>query len=276
MKIKSSNKSENLRIFLHIFLVFLLTLTTQVGGIIWVLIFGTFKIVKVKYSLQFRLLIFALAYLINTFLIVPKIAVLFGRVSLPISKKENLVPHNFLTVLMNRNYVNPKLKKHLVEISERPALKNSNLKLAYLDANFPFIDGFPLLPHLSHNDGKKIDLSFYYLKDNIATNEKPSRSGYGVFENPRTNETNQTEICKNKGAYIYDYSKFLTFGQTQNLSFDEKNTKSLLKFIIEIQDVQKVFIEPHLVTRLQLSHPKIKFQGCHSVRHDDHIHLQIK
>lgn len=32
----------------------------------------------------------------------------------------------------------------------------------YLDANFPFFDGFPLLPHLSHVDGRKRDIAYYY------------------------------------------------------------------------------------------------------------------
>lgn len=40
--------------------------------------------------------------------------------------------------------------------------------------------------------------------------------------------------------------------------------------------VRKIFLEPHLKTRLKLSkYSKIRFHGCHSVRHDDHIHLQL-
>ncbi|MFT5619364.1 MAG: hypothetical protein ACI85I_002607, partial [Arenicella sp.] len=38
----------------------------------------------------------------------------------------------------------------------------------------------------------------------------------------------------------------------------------------------KVFIEPHLKTRLGLeNYSKIRFHGCQAVRHDDHIHVQL-
>lgn len=40
--------------------------------------------------------------------------------------------------------------------------------------------------------------------------------------------------------------------------------------------VGKIFIEKHLEERLRLSsHSKIRQAGCHSVRHDDHIHIQL-
>jgi hypothetical protein len=56
--------------------------------------------------------------------------------------------------------------------------------LNYLDTGFPFIVKFPLPPHLSHNDGKKADLSFLYLdsKNGSITNEVPSFIGYGICE----------------------------------------------------------------------------------------------
>lgn len=144
-----------------------------------------------------------------------------------------------------------------------------------MDANFPFIDGFPLLPHLSHNDGRKIDLSFYYTKNNEEGNLKPSNTGYGNFVEPRSTELNQTSECKSKGHWHYDYSKYLTMGTRDDLEFDQLNTKILVNKIVDDSLTQKILIEPHLKTRMNLSNNKIRFQGCHSVRHDDHIHLQI-
>jgi len=38
----------------------------------------------------------------------------------------------------------------------------------------------------------------------------------------------------------------------------------------------KIFIEPHLVKRLKLASNKIRFQGCRAVRHDDHLHVQLR
>jgi len=60
------------------------------------------------------------------------------------------------------------------------------------------------------------------------------------------------------------------------LKFSEKGTKLLLERIIEFHPIEKIFIEPHLKQRLNLDHPKIRYHGCGAVRHDDHIHIQVK
>jgi len=156
--------------------------------------------------------------------------------------------------------------------------KHPKIKIVYLDANFPFINGFPLPPHLSHNDGKKIDVSFVYQElSGTITNKKPSFSGYGVYEIPKYREYNQSKICIDKGYWQYDFVKFLTLGTINNkLIFSEKVTKDLLLAIVHQKEIGKVFIEPHLKNRLQLPNNKIRFQGCKAVRHDDHIHFQLK
>ena len=131
-------------------------------------------------------------------------------------------PSTYITVLLNRNYVLPRLNDEL-----RATAKNlpSDIKIRYLDANFPFINGFPLFPHLSHNDGKKIDLSFVYDKDNKHTTKQKSRTGYGVFEEPTNKEWNQTKHCKKKGHWQYDFTKYVTLGSiNDDLIFSNKGT----------------------------------------------------
>ncbi|MGO1080022.1 hypothetical protein [Inquilinus sp. CA228] len=39
--------------------------------------------------------------------------------------------------------------------------------------------------------------------------------------------------------------------------------------------LERILLEPHLVRRLGLSSPLLRFQGCRAARHDDHLHLQI-
>lgn len=222
-----------------------------------------------------KLSAFLLIYILATIAIVPPFAKIGGRVPLPIRKSGNLIPHNIITPLLNRNYVKPHLRNQLLKIADKVNLSNKKLKVAYLDANFPFIDGFPLLPHLSHKDGRKVDLSFYYTKDKIEGNYKPSNSGYGIFVEPSISEFNQAKACKEKGYWKYDYSKYLTLGSRSDLNFDPENTKVLVNLIVKDPQTQKLFIGPHLKQRLNLTSNKIRFQGCHAVRHDDHIHYQI-
>lgn len=221
------------------------------------------------------LLVFTTIYLLSTFVIVPRIAPIFGRQN--IEDSALIKGHSFFYKLTNRTYVTPQLHNVLVQAARELNQKYNNIQLVYLDANFPFIDKFPLLPHLSHNDGKKIDLSFVYKENNQISNKKPSLSGYGVFESPSEHEYKQYEICKTKGYWQYDFPKHLTFGTLNpQLNFSEEASKHLISVILKQHEIGKIFIEPHLKARLNLSHSKLRFHGCQAVRHDDHIHIQLR
>lgn len=229
---------------------------------------------RTRYRLK-RLGIFILLYAIATLIVVPLIAPRFGRER--IKQTENIELRSFAYGLLNRNYVRPQLNEALQRISEKLTAKHPGIKIVCLDAGFPFIDDFPLLPHRSHDDGRKLDISLIYeTPDGQPTNDKPSISGYGVFEEPKTSETDQTRKCKDRGHWQYDFPKYVTFGKVNgDINFSEKATKTLLQAVISDPDIGKIFIEPHLRTRLGLSHPKLRFHGCKAVRHDDHIHIQM-
>lgn len=244
---------------------------TQVGGLIFLISLLLAKRWKTPFRLK-TLLIFTITYLASTYILIPHSAHLLGRETI---KHEYAKPTNYGTVLLNRNYVKPELNKVLEEVK---TTLGSAVQISYLDANFPFFDRFPLLPHLSHNDGKKLDLSLVYESvDGTISNKQKSRSGYGVFEGPQGNEVNQIAKCKEAGYFQYDYPKYLTFGEiNEDLQFSEKGTKLLAETLLKLDAIEKIFIEPHLKKRLNLDHPKIRYHGCGAVRHDDHIHIQIK
>ncbi|MBK7806110.1 MAG: hypothetical protein IPJ51_07395 [Saprospiraceae bacterium] len=264
-----------MKILAHVIIVSILTIITQIGGIVWIMNFAFFRWVKKGNSKWTKLSSFLVIYLLLTFLIIPIFAKISGRVPLPITKSDNLIPHNYITPLLNRHYVKPRLKTQLLELADKTNSENKLLKVSYLDANFPFIDGFPLLPHLSHNDGRKVDLSFYYTKNEKEGNLKPSNTGYGAFVEPSDTEYNQTKECKSAGYWHYDYTKFLTLGSRNDLVFDLENTRNLVIKLVQSPLTQKILIEPHINKRMNLTNNKIRFQGCRAVRHDDHIHHQI-
>ena len=148
-----------------------------------------------------------------------------------------------------------------------------------MDANFPFIDKFPLIPHLSHNDGKKLDLSFCYrdTKTGEPTNDCPSFIGYGICEEPRSDEKNTDDFCADKGFWQYSFlTKVISQDSKKDFTFDSDKTRELVNLFSTQQTIEKIFIEPHLKKRLNLTSDKIRFHGCQAVRHDDHIHVQIK
>ncbi|KPA12304.1 conserved hypothetical protein, membrane, partial [Candidatus Magnetomorum sp. HK-1] len=162
-----------------IFIIF--TIITQVGGLIYFFALLLNNFFKISFRCQ-RLIVFIGLYFIATFLIIPVTAPIFGREK--VKHTDMIKPATYMTVVLNRNYIRPALNNLLAEASKE--IQGTNIQIAYLDANFPFINKFPLLPHLSHNDGKKIDLSFIYEDQNgkLSTKQK-SMSGYGVFENPK-------------------------------------------------------------------------------------------
>ena len=262
-----------LKIIIKIILFVFLTVLTQIGGIVYLvsLIISN----RWNRNLKFKpLIIFIGLYLFSTLLIVPLISPIFGREK--INHSEKIKPTNYLTVLLNRNYVRPKLNELLNQTEKE--LSGTQIEIHYLDANFPFIDKFPLLPHLSHNDGKKIDISLIYETNNgVITNKQQSVSGYGVFENPKPSEFNQIEKCLNNGYFQYDYPKYLTFGEiNKELQFSDIGTKRLIKSILKNKNLGKIFVEPHLRSRMKLNDNRIRYHGCRAVRHDDHIHVQLK
>ncbi|MDH7445860.1 hypothetical protein [Aquimarina sp. 2201CG14-23] len=262
------------KIILKILILILLTLLTQIGGIIY-LVSEIIIYKKTKHHRLRKSGVFIILYFGITFLLIPIVAPIFGREK--IKNNDFIAAQTIFTTVCNRNYVTPQLNKALQNIAKTLNNKHQGIKLIYLDANFPFIDGFPLLPHLSHNDGKKIDISFIYVnKESNITNKKPAILGYGVYDGPNSNEYDQIKVCKEKGYWQYDFPKYLTLGIINNeLKLSKKATKDLLLAIVKEKQIRKVFIEPHLRNRIGIQSPKIRFHGCQAVRHDDHIHFQL-
>ena len=260
---------------LHIVTILFLTILTQVGGIVYLIVMLITRR-QIKRRRVKRIGLFIVLYLLVTFLLVPLTAPVFGRER--IKNTDLISAHSFFYKLLNRNYVRPELNKALQQISIGLNQKHQGIKLIYLDANFPFFNKFPLLPHLSHNDGKKIDITLVYqLQNGELTNKKPSVSGYGVFEDPEPNEYDQISICKSKGNWQYDFPKYLTLGKiNKEISFSEKGTQSLVLETVKQNSIGKILIEPHLKARLNLNYSKVRYHGCHAVRHDDHIHIQLR
>ena len=127
--------AKRVLIFLHILSILILTVLTQVGGIIYLLIW-LFSL-KFKFSRLKSTLLFLLVYLMTSFFILPVVAPWFGRQALPMHGK--LRPLTLITCILNRHYVTSDLKQQLVEASEVISDKYEGTDLIYLDANFPLL-----------------------------------------------------------------------------------------------------------------------------------------
>jgi len=221
------------------------------------------------------LVIFSVLYSISSLLIVPPVAKHFGRVPMP--WQGDVRPLNIATCLLNRHYVKPALREAVLASASAVRKKYPGTVTNYLDGCFPFYNGFPLMPHLSHNDGRKLDIAFFYTDVNgVKSDDSPSWIGYGVYEGPREHEENYPLQCKAKGYWQYGILEQVASQRNKNrYKFDAQRTAYLVNVLSKQSAIHKIFIEPHLKTRLALSSPKIRYHGCQAVRHDDHIHVQL-
>ena len=252
-------KSDHMvRIITHSFIVLLLTIVTQIGGIAWV----------IAVFFRRKLVAFLLTYAVLT-IAVTWIAPSFGRVALNCFERGPLQIQSWMYCALNRNYVSPALRDVLIETAEEMDDQFPGAKVLVLDGNFPFLDGFPLLPHLSHNDGDKVDLALFY-RDQTGYLPGATRSpiGYFAFQQGRTD-------CTPKWLTLRWDLKFIQ-PLWPSYALDSARTAALLKILARDNRVGKVFLEPHLVRKLDLANEKIRFQGCRAARHDDHIHFQLK
>jgi len=242
----------------HLTFAALLTVLTQLGGAAWLL------------SRLFRRKLLAFGVLYITFsLSIIAVAPSFGRTALPCVADAPAKMHSPLYCIMNRHYVTPDVKAALHDVAIQMEQSFPDTRLRILDANFPLFDGFPLLPHLSHDDGRKVDLALLY-KDaqGNATDQTPSPLGYFAFEQGPTQCPKRWATLRWDIAWLQPLWK--------DLSLDADRTRALVTHLIQLETIDKVFLEPHLQEKLGLSFGPLRFQGCRAARHDDHIHLQLK
>ncbi len=80
-------------------------------------------------------------------------------------------------------------KQALQSINKRIMAENRDFQIVYLDAGFPLFDRFPLIPHLSHGDRRKVDLALVHQNGKAA----PSPIGYWSYVQPRPGDPKPCE-----------------------------------------------------------------------------------
>lgn len=246
-----------IRLLAHGSWIVVLTILTQLGGIAWLF----------AVCFRRRWLSFLAAYIALSASAL-WIAPLLGRVPLP-CVAEPLRMQSLLYCALNRHYVVPKLAEVLQETAQKAATEAPGTITQVLDANFPFMDGFPLLPHLSHDDGRKADIAFHYVDFSGSYLPAQTRSpiGYFAFEQGPTD-------CPDRILSLRWDLQWLQ-PLMRDLPPDVRRMKTVLRLLGADQRVGKILLEPHLQRSWKVAGPKVRFQGCRAARHDDHIHIQL-
>lgn len=258
----------------------LLTALTQVGGLAY--LFGLavgclpgFRGVSSALRRTGAFLAGALMYVVFTAIVVPPLAASLGRVRLPcqIDGEGAVVAATPLTCALNRGYVRPEVHDLLMALGTEAGRRFPGTQLTVLEGNFPFGNGFPLLPHLSHRDGKKVDVAYFYREDADGSvgHGSPSWIGYFIYEQPRTGDRLP---CSGRWTPLrWDFAWLQPDRARWRL--DPQRTAWMVEWLKNNPNVSRLFLEPHLADRLGVAGGKVRFQGCQAARHDDHIHIDV-
>ncbi|MEM8622165.1 MAG: hypothetical protein AAGG47_01445 [Pseudomonadota bacterium] len=245
----------------HGLVLLILTLATQIGGIAWLIAAVGGR------RLPGRLTLFTLAYA-ALWLGATIAAPALGRQPLPCLGPGPLVMQSPLYCVLNRHYARPETVAVLEEAAAAVAHAHPGTQTLILDAGFPYLDGFPMVPHLSHRDGLAADIAFWYRDD---TGFLPGRTrspiGYFAFEAGPTDCPPRWLTLRWDLAWLQPL--------WPDWQIEPARLRTALRHLTADRRVSRLLLEPHLTASLGLKHPKIRFQGCRAARHDDHIHLQL-
>jgi hypothetical protein len=264
------------KFLLHGSVILLLTALTQVGAIAYVAACLFYRHTRLSWAAFAVFVALYAVVVVAANLIAPA----FGRVPISCFATDDagLAVRSPLFCALNRNFVTLKMRTAAYALASNMDTKFSGTKTLILDGNFPFIDGFPLLPHLSHSDGKKLDIAFYYAADgSYIPGKTRSPIGYFAFEQP---EKGVVLPCADRSDML-TFRWNLTFLQSVFPSYglDGERMGEALRWLAtdgQAFGVEKIFIEPHLGRQLNVKYDRIRFQGCRAARHDDHIHFQVR
>jgi hypothetical protein len=264
-----------MRLLFHASVVMLLTALTQVGAIAYAVAYLIYRRTKLRLP-AFATFFAAYAGLVFASNVT---APIFGRVPVPCfaSKDAELTVRTPLFCVLNRNFVSPKMLIAARALASHMKGKFSGTITLVLDGNFPFVDGFPLLPHLSHSDGNKLDIAFYYAADGAyLPGRTRSPIGYFAFEVPNSGAKLPCEGRNDLITFRWDFAYLQ--GLFPAYQLESQRMKEALRWLStdgQAYGIEKIFVEPHLVQSLDAQQERIRFQGCRAARHDDHIHFQV-
>lgn len=236
--------------FLGRFSIFLvLTALTQIGGLVYLFVVGLAGVFNWR-SKIISSSVFIVAYFIVSVATI-FIAPVFGRhaIECSLSANSTFKIANPIFCALNRQYVQGDLLELVQKASTAIEEQFPGSQTLVLDANFPFFDGFPLLPHLSHDDGRKVDLAFYYANDqgDYLPGQMASPIGYWGFSQPSANVELPCAELHQTLSLRWDMEFLQSFWQ--NYQIEPKRTSALLKWLAtEGQQfgIEKILLEPHL------------------------------
>jgi hypothetical protein len=195
-----------------------------------------------------------------------------GLVPLPCAETGPLRPHTRGYCLTQRHYVREAPRAALLRAATALQARYPGTVIRYMEGSWP-AGTRPMPPHLSHGDGRQLDLALFYVDRRGRPLERaPTRSGYGAYEPPlKSGDRRCTGATKRARKIDAPDPR-----ADRPWRLDEERSAALIRLLVADSRVRRVFVEPHLKTRLGLGTlSKVRFAGCQAARHDDHLHVDF-
>lgn len=192
-----------------------------------------------------------------------------GLVRLPCEGEARLRAANRNYCNKDRNYVTPAAQSVMRDLAVTVAAAHPDAIVHYMEASWPS-GKKPMPPHLSHGDGREIDVAlFYETRAGVALQRPPTPSGYYAFE-PRRRTDADPCAGKTRPGNNADPP------EVRDWRLDEVRTRTLIRALLDDRRVRRLLLEPHLKKRLGFaSEDRIRFPGCNTLRHDGHVHVDV-
>jgi len=211
--------------------------------------------------------------------VVPLAARAVGRVPMPCfaTKTQPIGPLNIGTCLLARNYVVPSARDASVRAARQVAETSPGTVVRYLDAGFP-LGLVPMLPHLSHDDGRRIDFAFLHTD---ASGEPVDGArwflgywGYVPSNSTRCADSGWRSVRIRGRTVRYHLRWDMDWLQLWVLDrpLDGERSRSMLKTFAADPGVRSILLEPSLHRAIGAPN-KMRANGCSVARHDDHFHV---
>ena len=192
-----------------------------------------------------------------------------GLVTLPCDGKGPLRPHIGAYCWLGRAWVTPQARAALVAIADRFVRRHPDSVVLFMDASGAS-GKKPFAPHLSHGDGREVDLAvFYRTPAGLALTRPPTLNGYSAYEPPRPGDPVACKAGQRPGDRGDPPA-------SRGWRLDDGRTRDLVALLSADARVRRVLIEPHLKHRFGMDRDiRLRFAGCWAARHDDHIHVDF-
>jgi hypothetical protein len=263
----------------HALVALALMALTQVGGVIYLAALAVrTRLPVLRQRPRLALVALFAGLYAAAWLPIQSAAALAGRVGLPCTEHDGLRAASPLSCVLHRHYVDPRMLALAHGMARAVDERYPGTLTQTLDANFPFLDGFPMAPHLSHDDGDKLDVAFYYADTEGTYRRGVLRSpiGYWAFEQPGPHAR---QPCRGRaGALRWDQDWFQPLVR-DDLVLDGRRLRTAITWLEtegRARGARRVLLEAHLADRLQLDPRFVRFQGCSAARHDDHFHIELR